>query len=62
MGHDVKTALDGGIGGSAFVSVFAGVEHMLPEFMLWGGAALVLIRLAISLRELIKGGKDKDED
>lgn len=62
MGHDVKTALDGAIGGTAFSSVLAGMEHALPEFMLWGGAALVLLRLAITLRELIKGGKDRDED
>lgn len=63
MGHDLKTALDGTIGGTSFVSVMAGVEHALPEFMLWGGAALVLIRLCISLRELFnKNGRDKDAD
>lgn len=61
MEHDVKTVLDGAIGGTAFASVWAGIEHALPEFMLWGGAALVLLRLVITLRELIKGGKDIDE-
>lgn len=63
MGHEVKVAVDGTLSGLSISSPWwlHDLQAGVGWFMLFGGAVLLALRLAISVKELFKPNS-KDDD